>query len=174
MSNPSVNRWGLNTFWHNFWYTDFQYSYNVQQDHIFTKLIHLFLFYGVNLTYNIFASSYWYAKQYSHLTINSYQRWIHRKPNQFGEILKYSLRVEADSIFLMKIWILRYGKWVVINQYWFQPLKKRAFKVITEDPDHVDSVNLIKQSKKFNLRKIKTLLSRTLIQKLTTNQYYRF
>lgn len=174
MSNPCINRWGLNTFWHNFWYTDFNYAYNQKQDKIFSTLIQIFLFNGVNLTYNLFANQYWYSKNYSQLAIKSYQRWITRKPNQFGEIMRYSLRQEADCVFPMKIWILKYSNWIVINQYWFQPLKKKRQVGIKESPKHLDALNVVKTRNFSQIRSFKTLLSKNLFNQLLTHNYYQF
>jgi len=174
MSNPCINRWGLNTFWHNFWYADFNYSYNQKQDKIFSTLIQIFLFNGVNLTYNLFANQYWYSKNYSQLSTKSYQRWITRKPNQFGEIMRYSLRQEADCVFPMKIWILKYSHWVVINQYWFQPLKKKRQRGIKESPKHLDALNSAAPNQFGQLRTFKTLLSKTLLTQLLHREYYKF
>lgn len=174
MSNPCINRWGLNTFWHNFWYTDFNYSYNYRQDQIFSQLVNIYIFYGVNLTYNIFANLYWYAKQYKHLSIKTYQRWIVRKPNQFGEIMQYSLRQEADCVFPMKIWILKYSHWVIINQYWFHPLKKKRSFKIHGNPNHLDSLNVATVSTLSNIRRLKTLFSTHFLKKLLYPNYYQF
>ena len=174
MSNPCINRWGLNTFWHNFWYDDFKYAYSLKQDKIFSKLIHTFLFSGVNLTYNLFANNYWYAKNYSQLSIKTYQRWVTRKPNQFGEIMRYSLRQEADCVFPMKIWILKYSHWVIINQYWFQPLKNKRSLNRKESPKHLDSLNLVSKETLENVRQFKTLMSKNLLKTLVKRSYYTF
>ena len=174
MSNPCINRWGLNTFWHNFWYSDFDYAYNQKQDKIFSTLIQIFLFNGVNLTYNLFTNRYWYFKNYSELSIKSYQRWITRKPNQFGEIMRYSLRQEADCVFPMKIWILKYSNWIVINQYWFQPLKRRKQRGTKESPNHLDSLNTVTPQHLGHLRSFKTLLLKNLFLNLVTTRYYQF
>jgi len=175
MSNPCISRWGLNTFWHNFWFNDYNYSYNYNQDKLISQIINIFLFYGVNLTYNIFANRYWYSKNFNQLRIKTYQRWVIRKPNQFGEVMKYSLRQEADSIFLMKLWILKYGNWFVINQYWFQPLKKKKTYSKRENPNHLDNLNIANISTfKLNFSRIKSLLNTNLTMKTFNSSYYNF
>jgi len=174
MSNPCINRWGMNTFWHNFWYDDFKFAYSHKQDKIFSNLIHIFLFNGVNLTYNLFINSYWYAKKYTQLSTKTYQRWITRKPNQFGEIMRYSLRQEADCVFPMKIWILKYSHWIIINQYWFQPLKKRRGQSRRESPNHLDSLNSVNLKTFSNVRKFKTLMSTSLLREVVQKPYYTF
>jgi len=174
MSNPCINRWGLNTFWHHFWYTDHDYAYGHKQDQVFSKLLQIFLFYGVNLTYNIFANTYWYNKAYTQLSIKTYQRWITRKPNQFGEVVHVSARKEVECVFPMKLWILKYSHWVIINQYWFQPIKKRRVIRSSDDPRHLDSVNLLKVRGSFNLRKVKTLFSKAFLLNVINSNYYNF
>jgi len=174
MSNPCINRWGLNTIWYNFWYKDFDFAYEHKQDCIFSKLLTLFLFYGVNLTYNIFANTYWYSTAYTKLAIRSYQRWITRKPNQFGEVVHLSVRKEADCVFPMKLWILKYSHWIIINQYWFQPIKKRRVWSANEDPRHLDSVSIFPSKNQTILQKIKTIVSKTFLKKVYNSPYYQF
>lgn len=174
MSNPCINRWGFNTFWHHFWYKDFDMAYEHKQDQIFSKLLRIFLFYGINLSYNIFANNYWYNHSYSQLSIKTYQRWITRKPNQFGEVVQLSVRKEADCIFPMKLWILKYSQWVVINQYWFQPIKKRRLLKSNDDPRHLDSITTIRTKNLNVIRKIKTVFSKLVLARLFKSSYYRF
>jgi len=174
MSNPSINRWGLNTFWHNFWYNDFNYAHSHNLDMAVSKLIHTFLFSGLTLSYNIFANDYWYSKKYEHLRIKGYHRWITRKPNKFGEILKFSLRKEADSVFLMKLWILKYGDWFIVNQYWFQPFKQKKRFFIKKNPSHLDSMTIINEASKNDIRRFKTLLTFDYLNKIFSKEYYSF
>ena len=174
MSNPSINRWGLNTFWWNFWFNDFSYSSSYKHDQVFIKLTELYLFYGVNLSYNIFANPYWYASNFQHLSIPAYRRWIVRKPNQFGEVMRYSLRNEADCLFPMKIWILRYGNWLIINQYWFHPLKKKKVLNARLNPNHLDSIHILSHSDSKILIKFKSLMLKALLAKQFKALYYKF
>lgn len=174
MSSPLINRWGLNSFWHNYWYDDFRQSLQYKQDELFTKLIHIFLFHGINFTYNLFANKYWYNTQFKHLVTKSYFRWITRRPNQFGEVLTYSLRQEQDCLFPMKIWIIKYSKWVVINQYWFQPLKFKRNTKGYENPNHLDILHHKSQVGHSTLRLTKTLFSVQLFQKMFRLNYYKF
>ena len=174
MSNPCINRWGLNTFWSNMWFTDFNYSSTYRQDSIFIKLIELYLFYGLNLTYNVFTNRYWYSTYFDHLAIKSYRRWVIRKPNQFGEIMKYSLRQEADCLFPMKIWLMRYDNWLVINQYWFNPLKRKRMVKANENPNHLDSLNLLSTPQINRIQRFKNLFLRNVVTRHLRVLYYCF
>ena len=160
MSNPCINRWGMNTFWHNFWFNDFEYSVNIRQDKAITTLITTFIFYGINMSYNIFSNPYWYSKFFSKLSLKTYQRWITYIPKG-KEVLAetYSIRQEADCIFPMKLWILKYSHWVIINQYWFNPFKGRRRKIkLLENPNHIDSCSLKKQYQLKSVRRLQTII----------------
>lgn len=176
MSNPCINRWGLNTFWHNFWFTDHNYSVNVRQDKAFAILIQTFIFHGVNINYNIFCRPYWYSNNFSHLSIKTYQRFFYYYPvgiKAFAE--RYSIRQEADCIFPMKIWILRYSHWVIINQYWFNPFKGRRRKLkLFEIPSSFDAFSSTKSTFKRSIRRLQTLSSITPDLKPTYKRNYLF
>lgn len=174
MSNPSINRWGVSTFWHNFWYNDFNYAFILRQDDIFTKLIHIFLIHGINMTYNFFANNYWYLKHFSHLQFLPYQRWVTRKSDQTGKEIKFVIRKEVDAVFLMKLWILRYGNWLIINQYWFRPFKGKRRRRKGENPNHLDSFNFSNTPNRYDFVKMKTLLMQQLIKKVAIKSYYQF
>ena len=47
MSNPTINRWGLNLFWYKYWYTDKNYNLNTQIDAAMVYLVHTFLNFGI-------------------------------------------------------------------------------------------------------------------------------
>jgi hypothetical protein len=176
MSNPSINRWGLNTFWHNFWFNDFNYSINLRQDKAFSILVKTFIFYGLNLSYNLFSNKYWYSNLYSHLSIKDYYRWVTYTPSGKKELSEnYQIRQEADCIFPMKIWILKYGHWVIINQYWFNPFKgRRKLMKIIDNPNNIDSFTTFKKPQYKNYRRIKTLFSYTYLNTLKLKYYYSF
>lgn len=174
MSNPSVNRWGLNTFWYTFWATDNRYSSNLNQDKIFTQLISIYLFYGINLRLNIFSNRYWLYNQHYPLTLISYYRPVTRIGRQFGELIRYSLRQEADCVFPMKLWILKYNNWVIINQYWFHPLKRGSVNFRKKSLTSTDVVTLTPRSSRSAVRKLKTLLTFSFFRLITSSPYYVF
>lgn len=174
MSSPLINRWGLNTFWHNMWFSDYNYASNYNQDRIFTTLIKTYLFYGLRLPYNLFANAYWYQRSYYKLSVATYYRWITRKGAQFGELIRYSLRNEADCLFPMKLWILRYDQWLVINQYWFHPLKTKTPVRSLMENRHTDTFHFLRHSNLNALKRLKKLTSIAFLRTYTKTNYYTF
>jgi hypothetical protein len=174
MSNPSINRWGINTFWYSFWYSDNRYSENLKQDSLFIKLLNLYLYYGVNTSINIFANVYWYSKQFKTLHLLPYSRQLTFKNPLLQTQSSYSLRHKTDSIYPMKLWLLKYNNWLVINLYWFQPFKKKHRKTQNDKLVMTDLFG-IHETKTFNsLIKIKTLFSVNFFNKINKKFYYQF
>ncbi len=174
MSNPSINRWGINTFWYSFWYSDNRYSENLKQDSLFIKLLNVYLYYGVNISSNIFANLYWYSKQFTFLQLPSYSRQLTFKNPLLQTQSSYSLRHKTDSIYPMKLWLLKYNNWLVINLYWFQPFKKKHKQSKNKTFITRDLFNT-PESKTYNsIRKIKTLFSINFFNKLNNKLYYQF
>ena len=60
MSNPSINRWGLNLFWYRFWYNDKINSLIINQDNIINKLILIYTHFGLLHNKNLFFNKYWF------------------------------------------------------------------------------------------------------------------
>lgn len=140
MSNPCINRWGLNSFWHHYWYSDSRYYLNLQQDNIILDLLNTYLKYGINMQNNHFVNPFWYKTSPSTYHIPStltYYRWL----TVYNETLRmtstYRLRLESEETFQTRINVLKFNSWYVLNLYWFQPdkdkkkLSKTARKKIT-------------------------------------------
>lgn len=174
MSNPCINRWGMNTFWYNFWYSDNNYASNLHQDTIFIKLINIYLFNGISLPHNIFANFYWYAKHTSKLDFPTYYRWFTLRRTFVDIQATYSLRHQTDCVFPMKLWILKYGNWLIINLYWFRPLTLKSRGAKRLDQTHKDTFHVDKYERFSNVRKLKTLFSSTLFNHMVMKSYYRF
>jgi hypothetical protein len=173
MSNPCINRWGMNTFWHHLWYSDTNYSLNWQHDTIFEKLIHTFLFFGLHAPNNLFANVYWYSKQFSRIQVPTYQRWFINDRKTIPLITKFSKRQERVCVFLMKLWIMRYGSWLIINLYWFNP-DRNTRRIRRNSYGHKDLLYINKPKGLTTIRRIKTLLSAKFFNYVTKQSYYRF
>jgi hypothetical protein len=135
MSNPTINRWGLNLFWYSFWYNDKINFLNNQQDFLINKLIFLYLHYGILSIKSPFINSYWYKDlriNYSFLHYNfnlKYFRIVEYKNKIINEYKSYKIRNKIKNLYYSKIWIFRYQNWLLINFYCFQPLiKNKKFK----------------------------------------------
>jgi len=174
MSNPCINRWGINTFWYNFWYSDTKYASNLKQDAIFTRLLNIYLFHGLNIPMNIFANTYWYAKNFKKLNLPSYFRWFTMRNNITGLKANYLLRQTTDCIFPMRIWILKYSNWIVINLYWFKPFKKKPHQKLVFDRTTTDYFSVSLSKNLTLLRKVKTLTSLNYLHYAIKNSYYKF
>lgn len=174
MSSPSVNRWGINVFWYNFWYSDKFYAKNVHQDSIFLKLINTYIYHGIHLKKNMFWNRYWYINNFKNYNYIRYYRWINIKNPNTGVYTKYIQRVNLKDIYPMKIWILKYNNWFILNLYWFQPYKnnekiKNKYKI---KKPYIYTVPKKKTLK--NLIKLKTLVSSYFLNKVLFNKIYKF
>lgn len=174
MSNPSVNRFGLNTFWYKFWYSDNRYSATLSQDFIFEKLINIYLFYGLNNFKNIFYNSYWFYSSNKNISLTKYFRWVPAKQTEFGLNPEYRLRFTVTDIYPMKLWILRYGRWFIFNMYWFQPLKIKKFRSKRRRRSRLDQYRVTGGGLSTNLQRLKALVSYQLIRHLRSRVYYEF
>ena len=174
MSNPSINRWGINTFWYSFWYSDTRYSENLKQDSLFIKLLNIYLYFGVNVSSNIFSNLYWYSKQSALLQFPLYSRQFVVKNPLLQTQSSYSLRQKTESIYPMKLLLLKYNNWVVINLYWFQPLKKKNIHLKSKSTNTRDLFMVPESQTMISIRKLKTLFSVNFFTKLNTKLYYKF
>jgi len=132
MSHPSINRWGSNTFWKALWYSDISYSANLKQDLFFEKLVKTYLRYGIDTTPLAFVKPFWYQLNQKFITERSkryalrYERPYTQWDKMAEEYIHAIARKGQDTFYLMRLWILKFSNWVLINLYWFQPLKKKS------------------------------------------------
>ena len=133
MSNPVVNRWGSNSIWYHFWYSDSIYAKQVSQDRILTQLLEIYLTYGLESHHLHFSNEYWYRKIGTSYPVDSYYRVVIITKEEVHMVTRHRFRKQANDVYKMRVWVLRYGKWWVINMYWFQPYKKRI--IISRVPD---------------------------------------
>lgn len=178
MSNPLINRWGTNAIWYNFWYSDTNYSKNIQQDRIFSQLLETYLVYGTETNYHHFNNQYWYKLKKNPLPILTYYRTITIKRPLIKMVTSLRLRHALTDYYRMKVWILRYSKWLIINLYWFHPNKKRIKKKIFQHQQTYNFVSVDNSLKSTMYRRLKTLHSLTnfnvLNQVQTSNSFYTF
>lgn len=125
MSNPCINRWGLNALWHHYWYSDSKYHLNLQHDSIFLELLKIYLNYGNSFTSLFFWNQFWYknSTKPARPNMNQFYRWL----PTYSELLKttstYRYRIVSQERFDTRINVLKFNSWYVINFYWFQPDK---------------------------------------------------
>ena len=164
MSNPCINRWGLNTFWHHFWFSDSRYALYLQQDKVFLDLVQVYLLYGSTLPATVFRNKFWRKPSTRPFVSKAhrYFRWVTLYDPSTGKDITYRLRDRSDETFQARASLVRLGSWIVLNLYWFQPDKgknqrdKKAVKHLytnptitegrTESPSHLVKLRAITTS----------------------------
>ena len=187
MSHPSLNRWGLNLFWYNYWFTDKKPSLVFHQDFLIIKLIHTYVNYGLFFKNNIFFSPFWIGSQEPNLKEKKEKvleaatpsfRLMQYKNKVTQEINFVKLRIKKKNFHSSKIWILKYQGWVIINLYFLQPLKKKTNKIIQKSNKTVAGFAAITDGKKkqSTLFLLRLFFFLTYLNKLTCNNtsYYYF
>lgn len=133
LSHPSINRWGLNLFWYNFWYSDKNKTHSSHQDVFLNRLVLIYINYGLSVDRNLFFSTYWYSnksKFYNEqITLFNKNlpisfRFVNYKNKVNNELTLVKLRIKLKNLHFTKLWILRFQNWIIINMYLIQPLKK--------------------------------------------------
>lgn len=134
MSNPSINRWGLNLFWYNYWYSDTNKSFQIHQDDLLTRLLYTYLNYGVlgkpfkfshifwNFTNKKFYLDYLEKKEEDDIQYYRFSQYRNKLTKE-KEIIRF--RLKRKNLYFTKFWIMRYDNWLIVNIYSLQPLKKR-------------------------------------------------
>ena len=175
MSNPCINRWGLNSFWHHYWYSDSRYALNVHQDKIFVTLLQTFLLFGLNTPANLFWHKHWYktssGSSVTALPLKDYYRWLTIYNETVQTINTYRLRLKSDEHFQTRINVLKFNSTVVVNVYWFQPDKKLKKRLRKIDPTVRTQSILMRNASASSLKKLRTLTSKVVSNTLLTNNY---
>ena len=138
MSNPLVNRWGLNLFWYNFWYKDKNKFFNNHRDFILNFIINIFINYGLTLDRNNFINNYWFInnKNIKNLTNvliftknfnQKYFRIFQHKNQLTEEITFFYKRNKLKNIYFSKMWLLSYQNWIILFVLAFRSFKKKKF-----------------------------------------------
>ena len=180
MSNPLVNRWGANIYWSKLWYSDQNYTTNLKQDSVFIQLLKMYFMYGLQTPVNLFLLKYWYFskktdEKKNHLTFtNKYYRRYSKNLTLDEKDNSYTLRLATKDIFPMKVWIFKFQNWILLNFYWFQPLKKSIFKQIKKQPKTFSLLQLENHESLSSLRRYRLFLSKNLYTVFYNRLYYRF
>jgi len=178
MSNPSINRWGLNLFWYNFWFNDKTVPLITQQNIFINKFIYIYVKFGLLHNKNIFINKYWYKNNkfnYNEISDNfslKYFRLIEYKSKIFNQNKKYKIRNQLKNIYFSKLWILRYQNWLILNLYSYKPINKKKKQLINYKKEfNAYSNYLFKTNHK--LIRFKLFFSYFLLN-LNKNFYYKF
>lgn len=131
MNSPTINRWGVNTFWPKLWYSDTSLALNLQHDKIFDLLLNTYLRFGLYTFKDFFFNLYWHKNQsflkpsMNHLSYVKYFRWRQFKQEELNIDSVQRFRTETIDFFHLTTWILKFSNWIVINLYWFKPYRKK-------------------------------------------------
>lgn len=131
MSNPSINRWGLNLFWYNFWFNDKTVPLITQQNLFINKFIYIYVKFGLLPNKNIFISKYWYkSNKFNYKSINNdfflkYFRIMEYRSKVFNQNSKFKIRNQIKNTYFSRLWILRYQNWLILNLYSYKPINKK-------------------------------------------------
>jgi hypothetical protein len=127
MSNPCINRWGLNSFWHHYWYSDSRYASYLQHDDLALNLVQTYLTYGSDIDAKMFWNKYWFKSSTAPQSpqLSRYYRWVTVSNKTLHTVNTYRLRISSEETFQMRVSVLRFNSWLVINLYWFQPDKNK-------------------------------------------------
>ena len=173
MSNPTINRLGVNQFWYKHWYSDSFYKSQLQQDIISEKLIKYTINSGSSFNSNPFIHEYWYKKsfklkrQLKNLNNTKFFRRYYYSHSMLGIEHSYLIRNNNIEVFPMRMWIFRFGGWFILSFQMFKPLKGKnvSLKNNSLDPTHVSSLSVLNKQ---NNKTVRIKILTTLI-KLTLN-----
>ena len=180
MSNPLVNRWGSNIYWSKLWYSDQNYTTNLKQDSVFIQLLKMYFIYGLQTPTNLFCFKYWYFTKTKSL-LKNHQAFTNKYYRRYSKNLalseerdSYTLRVATKDIFPMKVWIFKYQNWILLNFYWFQPVKKSAFKEVKKQPKTFSLLQSENTKSLSSLRRYRLFLTKNLYSVFFNKLNYRF
>lgn len=179
MSNPSINRWGLNLFWYKHWYNDVNYHLPIQHDFAINKLVYTFLNFGILFPVNIFIHKYW-SNEIKNISYHNdhntkYYRVMNFKNFITQEVSHYNERIKIENVYQSKIWILKFQHWVVINFYCFNPIKKRQQEAMRNYKNFDRDTYVTKKLQNYAHYKRLKLSLLFFLKKITkTSTYYHF
>jgi hypothetical protein len=182
MSNPGINRWGLNLFWYRFWYADKNNSSVITQDDLINKLVLIYIQHGLIYNQNVYLNKYWWPmlrniiQNFDESFNSKYFRTVEYKNRVIDEIRFYKLRTKVKNLYLSKIWILRYQNWLVVNCNSYQPFTKKNKIKKTKTKAKPRSLYLTNQYSDKNkiYYRIKFYLFFLIKSSTTVNRYYKF
>lgn len=150
MSNPTINRLGINQFWYKHWYSDTFYRSQLHQDFVSEKLLKFTLNAGTTYQSNPFVHEYWYKPSFKKQRLNvksnnsKYFRRFYYSHSMLGIEHSYLIRNVNIETFPMRIWIFRFSNWLIFSFQMFKPLKGKnvSLKSNSLDPAHSSSISV--------------------------------
>ena len=132
MGYPVITRLGINQFWYRHWFSVKNFKKNSKQDRLFLDLLKLYLDYGLSFSNFIFFNSYFFGNKFKRFKYNMpiYNLKFFRRYFFSNEPLgiehSYLLRYKTGEYFPIRLWLVRYSKWVMLFFSCFKPVKSKG------------------------------------------------
>lgn len=135
MSNPTITRLGKTQMWYKNYHSDFKFSSVFKKISTFENILTAYFNYGLFYQSNPYNTYFWYKnslrsdkslyKNYSSL----YFRKFFYSHNTLTIEHSYFIRQKTLDFFPLRLYILKYGNWIVASIQWFKPIKtiKKSF-----------------------------------------------
>ena len=180
MSYPIITRLGISQFWYKHWYTGKFKNPSLQQDVLIQRLLQNFLVYGMKFDNDIFVHEYWMGHLMKSKRKTPELRSFNKLYSRFSfthEFLQiehsFNLRLETPEFFPMRIWILRYKRWLIVSVKWFKPHKVRNTKS-SPRAKRISQLGGFRVSRSRNTIKDRLKMILLLTQKSVVNKNYIF
>jgi hypothetical protein len=180
MSYPMVNRWGLNLFWYRLWFNDRIQTLLYQQDSIIEQLLYIYLHFGSFQYRHFILASYWFderhykLKQFLDASSQRMFRVVEYKSKTISDNRSYRLRTSAKNMYYSRVWVLRFQNWLVINFYFFQPLKVSSRRALPRKRELGATLTPFLKDFKFIFLRKKLFFFYTLQSMFALPKFYRF
>lgn len=132
MGYPVVTRLGLNQFWYKHWYSDLNFKENLKQDRSFVSLLKFYLNYGLMFSTNIFFHEYFFNRNLKNIRLSNistnmkFFRKFYFSNSLLGIEHSYFLRYKTGEYFPLRIWLIKYSNWIILNFNCFKPIKSKG------------------------------------------------
>lgn len=136
ISSPVITRLGVNQPWYKHWYSDTMFSKLLNQDKSIETFIIWYLSFGIDFKINPLLSSYWYLRQSksTNLKFTTYNMRFFRRYFYSNDIVgvehSYFIRNHTGEYFPFRVWVMRYGGWIILVVTWFKPRKRSIQRFI--------------------------------------------
>jgi len=176
MSNPCINRWGVNAFWHHYWYSDSRYALNLQQDSLVLDLLNVYLNYGSDFYTKMLWNAFWFKASTDDRRVNltKYYRWVPVYSEIAMTSANYPFRLASEERFESRVNIMKFNSWYIVNLYWFQPDKKRKQRLKRGRVKYATNFQTTSKNSYTAMTKARTILSTSQKQLGQTMRYYTF
>jgi len=133
MGYPVITRLGINQFWYRHWFSKKNFQKSSQQDKLFLELLKLYINYGLSFNNLIFFNSYFFKNtklnflgNSAELNLKFFRRYFFSN-EPLGIEHSYLLRYRTGEYFPIRLWLIKYSRWVMLFFTCFKPIKSKHF-----------------------------------------------